>query len=169
MLSDKIRFGALLLIIAAIMQGVVVGPANADVLRSFSELHLGVAVDQLSGAKNLFHFAEYGHFGDKTQYDSVVPGPENGVYSVHCRGGNAFGIEAKYGDKGIPKDAAMKIVTSLIQGVAGKQTEHDDDDLKKKDCDQACEFFYYEGGVRAELLYAKNSGDKVVQVSVWKK
>ncbi|MBY0358791.1 MAG: hypothetical protein K2W82_12375 [Candidatus Obscuribacterales bacterium] len=142
-------------------------PAYA--LASFSDLRLAMPASELAQAKELFAYAEYGHFADKTQYDSVKAGEQKEIYSIHCRNGRAFGIEVKFPAAGVSRETAIKKMSLLIQGLAGKETEHDDDDLKKKDCSQACEFFYFENGVRAELLYARQSFDKVVQISVWKK
>ncbi|MBX9688106.1 MAG: hypothetical protein K2X27_15470, partial [Candidatus Obscuribacterales bacterium] len=61
------------------------------------------------------------------------------------------------------------ILERLLPPRAGKVIEHDDDDLKKMDAPQAAEFFYYENGAKAELLYAKDSATRVIQVNVWTK
>lgn len=138
-------------------------------LNAFSDLRIGVPSAVMDKSKLLFSYTEAGHFGDKTQYDSVKTDECGAIYSVHCKTGQAYGIEVKYPAAGVARDKALKTAQALISRVAGKQTEHDDDDLRLMDCNQPCEFFYYEGDVRVELLFVKGSNKNVVQIGIWKK
>lgn len=118
-------------------------------------------------SRSTFEFAENGHFGEKVQYNGVSPDEYGGAYAVHCMNGNAYGIEVKY-QHPIERKKALKIAERLSSGIAGKLVEHDDDDLRLKDGKRACEFFYYDKGVRWELLYSPNSLERVSQISIWK-
>ena len=130
-------------------------------------LRLGVTESTLRSSGEAFAFAPNGHFGDKVQYNARFPDQFGGAYAVHCRAGKSYGIEVKYPEAGINVVDARTILQSLIKSAAGEQCGHNDDDLKKGDTKDACEFYYYTKKVRAELVYAHNSQDRVRQVSVW--
>jgi hypothetical protein len=133
-----------------------------------SELRLDVGENQLQQSSDFAFFAP-GHFGDKTQYMGRYPDEFGGAYAIHCRQAKPFSIEVKYQGDGISRDDAMKVMHRLLPPDAGDVIEHDDDDLKLMDSPQAAEFFYFKGGPRSELLYAKGSNKKVVQVNLWTK
>lgn len=131
-----------------------------------SNLHIDIEEVGLSRSAEFSYF-EPGHFGEKTQYMGRKADEFGGAYAVHCRNSLPFSIEVKYSNGGIKRDDALKVMQRLLPGNVSSITEHDDDDLKKRDATQAAEFFYYEGGWHTELLYANDSIENVVQVNVW--
>ena len=131
-----------------------------------ANLHIDIEEVDLSKSAEFSYF-EPGHFGEKTQYMGRKADEFGGAYAVHCRNTLPFSIEVKYPNGGIKRDDALKIMQRLLPSNVSSITEHDDDDLKKRDATQAAEFFYYEGGWHTELLYAADSIENVVQVNVW--
>ena len=130
-------------------------------------LHLDVKESDLKNPSSDFEFFPGGHFGDKTQYNGRIADEFGGAYAVHCRSGVPFSIEVKYQGKGIPREEAMKVMNRLLPTKPGWIIEHDDEDRQKKDTKQAAEFFYFKENCYAELLYAENSDQNVVQVNVF--
>lgn len=131
------------------------------------ELNLSVPESVLKISKNAFEYFEGGHFGDKTQYNGKVADKLGGAYAVHCRAGIPFSIEAKYQTPGISHEDAMIVMHRLLSPKHGQVANHDDTDRKENDTKQAAEWFAYNDGSLGSLLFAENSNDKVVQVTVY--
>ena len=135
---------------------------------ALADVKLGVPVTVLASDSSLFVFDEHGHFGSKTQYNSVKRDADGGTYVAHCRDGSCFGVEIKYDAAGLDRKRALAVAERVAgQQVSGMQ-EHDDEDLKASDSQKgAGEFFYSRTGVRIELRYAPRSISNVAQVNVW--
>jgi hypothetical protein len=156
-------------LIVALSCSIATSSALRQTLHSLDDLRLGISDEILIASKSIFSPDSFGHFGNKTQYDSVRPDKFGGTYSVHCRNGQCFGIEVKYPAPGINRVAAIATINNLLQGVASKITEHDDTDLRLKDAGSPGEFFYFSNIARAELFYNKDDYTKISQIDVWKK
>lgn len=139
---------------------------NTAPLVDVMSVHLGASEKSLRKSKDSFAFDPNGHFGDKVQYDSRLPDEFGGAYAVHCRSGHCFGIEVKY-PHSIAAATAHKVLNRLIQTVAGKQTGHDNDDLRHGDADRPSEYFYFANKVRAELIYNAGTQDQVDELNAW--
>lgn len=143
-------------------------PAASGEPIKISNLHLDIKEKDLANSADFAYF-EPGHFGEKTQYMGRLADEYGGAYAVHCRNSLPFSIEVKYSNGGIKRELAMKVMERLLPKNSGDIVEHDDEDLEKRDAKQAAEFFYYKRGPRAELLYAEDSIENVMQVNVWTK
>jgi hypothetical protein len=142
--------------------------SSAEKTLKQDELRLDLSEDAIGAMQDFAYFAA-GHFGDKTQYMGKYPDEFGGAYAIHCRARKPFCIEVKYPAAGIERESAMKVMQRLLPKDAGKITEHDNDDLVKKDTPQAAEFFYFQNGPRTELLYAHGSFNRVIQINIWTK
>lgn len=129
-------------------------------------VHPGTSELALRRSTGAFAFDPNGHFGDKVQYDSKMPDEYGGAYAIHCHSGHCYGIEVKYA-RSIPASNALSVLQRLTGSVSGKQTAHDDLDVRNHDRPQAVEYFYYQNKMRAELIYDSHQTARVCQLNIW--
>jgi len=134
---------------------------------TLEEVNLSTPESVLLKSKEAFEYFPGGHFGDKTQYNGKVADKLGGAYAVHCRAEMPFSIEVKYAAPGISHEDAMIVMHRLLSPKHGQVTNHDDYDRLERDVKQAAEWFSYNDGSLGSLLFAENSNDKVVQVTVF--
>ena len=118
-------------------------------------VHPGTSESAIGAAKRMYRYNPRGTFGDKVQYESLAPDANGGIYLLQCRKEKCCAIEVLFVNGGVSRDKAVEMVNHLLPAGAGtRMTEHDDWELNDSRIAKPLEFFYYDSGARAELIYA---------------
>lgn len=133
-----------------------------------ADLSIEVTEEALNAPQSDFFFNAHGHFGDKTQFNSRLADEAKAGYTVHCVKHSAIGIEVNYPPEGIVKSKAEKVLKGLLGASKPALIEADGDDLIDPSCPQACEYFYFENGLRGEFFYVPGSKSRIVQINLWR-
>jgi hypothetical protein len=138
--------------------------SNQAGLVSMDAVRLGADRSAFQESDNIFCQLHY-EAGMLRQYDVFAKKNPSLKYLVQFNGDKCDNIAATF-EKGTSRETALQTLQTLLSTSNSKQIGHDEDDLIKKDVNQACEHFTFSPGAAADLYYAPGSADRVDRVEV---
>lgn len=163
--SKKIRIAIVSLLLVAAAAGVFVWSQRGSLKPE--DVKVGIETNKVRLSWKTFSYNESGHFGTKTQYESRRGDSEGGSYSLHCRDGKVFAVEVIY-PAGVERERSLALIRRVLQQDVSKPVEHDDEELRIKNCARPSEYFYFGNGkLGAQIDYADGSKRRIARVYCW--
>jgi hypothetical protein len=131
------------------------------------EVKVGMPESVFEKASMTFVPDPKGSFAGKNQYLSRNMDANGAQYVVQCKNGRCYEVQVYFHEAAVPKDLAVKTLSSLLPVESRSVTATNDTEVKAGKAANPIEVLQFGKEYKGEIAYADKSAKGVILVNAW--